>query len=206
MLCLLNCRLLQKKKRINKLVQYNVFLFSQSKTAYKTDIPLCAWLLFTRQQKRIFTCKFRCICEIDYNPTSRLKIRLKFDFPVKMKVVTSQCRIAPKIHDPLPFWPMGARTTSCRLYHGSIRIVMLKFLSKILYLHPLKIQKLLYDLIACKQLPTTVYVIESCMLTPGRGSIRCNITENRCKRVPGFGFVILIHHRQLMVKIFLFPN
>lgn len=43
---------------------------------------------------------------------------------------------------------------------------MLKFLSKILYLHPLKIQKLLYDLIACKQLPTTVYVIESCMLTP----------------------------------------
>lgn len=52
----------------------------------------------------------------------------------------------------------------------------------------------------------TVYVIESCMLTPGRGLIRCNITENRCKRVPGFGFVILIHHRQLMVKIFLFPN
>lgn len=45
-------------------------------------------------------------------------------------------------------------------------LVMLKFLSKILYLHPLKIQKLLYDLIACKQLPTTVYVIESCMLTP----------------------------------------
>lgn len=40
----------------------------------------------------------------------------------------------------------------------------------------------------------------------GRGSIRCNITEYRCKRVPGFGFVILIHHRQLMVKIFLFPN
>lgn len=37
---------------------------------------------------------------------------------------------------------------------------------QILYLHPLKIQKLLYDLIACKQLPTTVYVIESCMLTP----------------------------------------
>lgn len=36
--------------------------------------------------------------------------------------------------------------------------------------------------------------------------IQCNITENRCKRVPGFGFVILIHHRQLMVKIFLFPN
>lgn len=40
------------------------------------------------------------------------------------------------------------------------------FYNKILYLHPLKIQKLLYDLIACKQLPTTVYVIEGCMLTP----------------------------------------
>lgn len=163
---LIELQVAAEKKRINKLVQYNFSSLNRrlhTKQTYHCALDFC--LHGNREEFSLVT-EFRCICEIDYNPTSRLKIRLKFDFPVKMKVVTSQCRIAPKIHDPLPFWPMGARTTTCRLYHGSIRIVMLKFLSKILYLHPLKIQKLLYDLIACKQLPTTVYVIESCMLTP----------------------------------------
>lgn len=95
-------------------------------------------------------------------------------------------RIAPNMYYPLSFWPLGARTATCRLNLGSRRTVMLKFLNKILYLHPLKIQKIIeYDLTACQLCK------RSFMRTPSSGLRRCNITENRSR-----GFVILIHHKE----------
>lgn len=95
-------------------------------------------------------------------------------------------RIAPNMYYPLSFWPLGARTATCRLNLGSRRTVMLKFLNKILYLHSLKIQKIIeYDLTACQLCK------RSFMRTPSSGLRRCNITENRSR-----GFVILIHHKE----------
>lgn len=95
-------------------------------------------------------------------------------------------RIAPNMYYPLSFWPLGARTATCRLNLGSRRTVMLKFLNKILYLHPLKIKKKIeYDLTVCQLCK------RSFMRTPSSGLRRCNITENRSR-----GFVILIHHKE----------
>lgn len=97
-------------------------------------------------------------------------------------------RIAPKCTIPFHFGRWELRTATCRLNLGSRRTVMLKFLNKILYLHSLKIQKIIeYDLTACQLCK------RSFMRTPSSGLRRCNITENRSR-----GFVILIPHKELL--------